>query len=356
MPKSNQSLASAVAIDILSTLLLSSAEEVSALTPRLLALGEEDFDALLHLAHANHVVVRGFEAYRSLMLAAGNVERAEKCAAVVEAEKERIRLATQYLRQISDGLNTAGLDVTVIKTLDHWPDFGSDIDLYTGADPAAVCRLMQTKFNAVIAERSWGDRLAGKWNFDIPGLPEAVEIHMCRLGQTGEQLQLASFVPARARVLDFDGQPFRVASAVDRIMISTLQRMYRHFYFRLCDILDSASLALSGELDYNHLRTSAQTCGIWEGTATYMVLVSDYVERYSGHGLSLPAFVQASCPLRWFRAAHREAVSSACQSFRSPLGSMARSWQARCGVVKCTAARVWASCHGWPLLRRLATS
>ena len=41
---------------------------------------------------------------------------------------------------------------------------------------------------------------------------------------------------------DLDDYEFRVASASDRIMISTLQRMYRHFYFRLCDIVDSASL------------------------------------------------------------------------------------------------------------------
>ena len=49
---------------------------------------------------------------------------------------------------------------------------------------------MRTRFGAQIAERSWGDRLACKWNFIIPGLPEAVEIHMGRLGQTGEQVAL----------------------------------------------------------------------------------------------------------------------------------------------------------------------
>ena len=51
---------------------------------------------------------------------------------------------------------------------------------------------MQRRFDAQIAPQSWGDRLACKWNFIIPGLPDPVEIHMGRLGQTGEQRLLAS--------------------------------------------------------------------------------------------------------------------------------------------------------------------
>ena len=115
---------------------------------------------------------------------------------------------------------------------------------------------------------------------------------MGRLGQTGEQLTLAASVPARARVLQFDENIFPVPSASDRIMISTLQRMYRHFYFRLCDIVDSASLATSGALDYDDLQSSAQAAGIWEGVATYLVLVSDYVLRYSGTDIGLPSSVK----------------------------------------------------------------
>jgi hypothetical protein len=256
------------------------------------ALTPPEFESLIQLAHCNHVVVRGMQVYRTLMLGADDLERAEKAGEIIAAEESRIAKATTYLRHICDTFAAAGIDVTIIKTLDHWPDFGSDIDLYTGADPDAVCALMQKQCNATIASRSWGDRLAGKWNFEIPGLPEAVEIHMQRLGQTGEQLTLARKVPARARILRFREYEFRVASAPDRIMISTLQRMYRHFYFRLCDVLDSASLAASGALDWQDLERSAQACGIWEGTATYLVLVSDYVQRYSGTGIPLPAFVK----------------------------------------------------------------
>ena len=288
MPEPSQSQSFSQAMSILSELLLSPADHRPVEVQRLQALTKNEFDSLLALSHSNHVVIRGFEVYRALMLSVGDMERALHAEEIIQAERARIADATAYLRPICDGFADAGLDLTVIKTLDHWPDFGSDIDLYTNGDPVSVCALMKEQFDATIAVRSWGDRLAGKWNFEIPGLPEAVEIHMQRLGQTGEQLALAQNVPARSRVLEFDGAQFRVASASDRIMISTLQRMYRHFYFRLCDIVDSASLVTSGSVDWDDLERSARLSGIWEGTATYLVLVSDYVEKYSGSDLGLP--------------------------------------------------------------------
>src|SRR5260370_28070146 len=102
---------------------------------------------------------------------------------------------------------------------------------------------MRERFGAQIAARSWGDRLAKKWNFVVPGLPESVEIHMRRLGQTGEQVALARSLAARARTVKIGEYTFRVTSAEHRIMNSTLQRMYPHFYLPLCDIVAPAELA-----------------------------------------------------------------------------------------------------------------
>jgi hypothetical protein len=153
---------------------------------------------------------------------------------------------------------------------------------------------MKRCFNATMAERSWGDRLAGKWNFLVPGLPESVEIHVGRLGQTGEQLSIASSLMARSRMVEVGSRAFRVPSRSDRLMISTLQRMYRHFYFRLCDILDSAALIEDGGVDFEDLRTAASKAEIWQGVATYLTIVSDYVKSYRDTGVALPEFVTRS--------------------------------------------------------------
>jgi hypothetical protein len=84
-----------------------------------------------------------------------------------------------------------------------------------------------------------------------------------------------------------------VAGPEERIMISTLQRMYRHFYFRLCDIIDSKTLINAGQLDFARLRKTSEPCGIWPGVATYLQVVADYAKKY-GTEVVLPAEVIAS--------------------------------------------------------------
>lgn len=256
-----------------------------------LNISKEDFDSLVALASSNHVIVRGMQIFADAMRSRNDVVRAVWAEVALATERARIENAIPFLEAICTALADEGHEAIVIKSLDHWPDLGSDLDLYTNADPARVLELMERRFEATLAPRSWGDRLARKWNFLIPGLPEAVEIHMGRLGQTGEQAVFASSVVQRARQIQIEGRTFRVPHISDRLMISALQRMYRHFYFRLCDIVDSAALVESGAVDYGDLERAATAAGIWEGMATYLVIVSDYVGQYRGVGLSLPPSV-----------------------------------------------------------------
>ncbi|MGA8530596.1 MAG: hypothetical protein WB622_12840 [Acidobacteriaceae bacterium] len=283
---------------LLSQLLLPAQGTVAVENPALVAtlsgMSRERFDELIALASSNHVIIRAMEVVAAMMRGAGDGERALWAEEALAAERARIDNAVSFLKRICTAFEEEGLDVTVIKSLDHWPDLGSDLDLYTNADPVKVGELMGRRFNAQLAARSWGDRLARKWNFEIPGLPEAVEIHMGRLGQTGEQVAMAASIYPRAREVEVGGKTFRVTSISDRIMISTLQRMYRHFYFRLCDILDSGGLIEDRLVDYDDLRRAAQRSDIWEGVATYLVIVSDYVQQYRGAGLDLPQTVRAT--------------------------------------------------------------
>ena len=77
----------------------------------------------------------------------------------------------------------------------------------------------------------------------------------------------------------------------ERIIVATLQRMYRHFYFRLSDIANTASLVDTGAVDFRELKTASDLGGIWPGVATYLQVVSDWIERYRGSPLALPAQV-----------------------------------------------------------------
>lgn len=261
---------------------------------KLLALSDEEFSKLIELAHLNHVIVRGLDYLLHPTSEEGNNARLKLAQDALDAEYWRIRTAILFLHEICQSLESHGHRVVVIKSLDHWPDLGSDLDLYTDSNPRDICRFMKSHFHATIAPRSWGDRLACKWNFMIPGLPEAIEIHIGRLGQTGEQAVIATTLVERSRLIQIYGQTFRTTSIADRIMISTLQRMYRHFYFRLSDVVDSAQLMDEGLVDYQELRYRATQAGIWQGVATYLKIVSDYVRIYRGAGPELPQFVNAA--------------------------------------------------------------
>ena len=263
--------------------------------PFLRELSREQFQEMLTLANSNHVVMRSMETLRKMMAANRmDDERCEWATEALEHERGRITLAVSFLDQIRQALAMEGCDVTVIKSLDHWPDLGSDLDLYTNADPSSVIRAFTTRFHAELFERSWGDRLAHKWNFVVPGLPELIEVHIGRLGQTGELVRFGKSLPGRARTVKIEGRLFNVPAAEDRLIICTLQRMYRHFYIRLCDIADTVQLLETDGVDFEELHARAEESGTWEGVATFLVIVSDCAEHWRGRGIELPAVVRSA--------------------------------------------------------------
>lgn len=264
-----------------------------------------DLEELRKLAMTNHVIVRAFEPLHRILATQGKTAEAEWVENALAAERARIDHAMNFLSRICQAFETAGSPVTVIKSLDHWPDLGSDLDLYTDVDASKVVRVMRSQFNAKVDDRSWGDRLANKWNFVVPGLPELVEVHVGRLGQTGEQTVLTRSLSARTRTVSVGGHSFRVAAPEDRIIISTLQRMYRHFYIRLCDVIDNAFLVESRSVDFGYLHSLGYAAGIWEGISTYLTIVSEYVEAYRGRGIPLPSLVTGSAKFRTDRVFFR---------------------------------------------------
>jgi len=91
-----------------------------------------------------------------------------------------------------------------------------------------------------------------------------------------------------------------VPAPEERIVISTLQRIYRHFYFRLCDMTDFASLLQSGAVNFSELRRAADIGGIWPGVATFLLLVKKYAAEYGGN-VDIPDHVVASAYSRDIR-------------------------------------------------------
>ncbi|HYG99241.1 MAG TPA: nucleotidyltransferase family protein [Terriglobales bacterium] len=256
------------------------------------SLEDREWNDFVSLADSHHVVVRAFRALAPAVQSDSLLQ--QRIATALQAERGRIDNALQCLENVCRELETAGCPVVVMKSLDHWPDLGNDLDLYTTAPEHDVVRVFTEKLGATIEPRSWGDRLAHKWNFAIPGLRESVEVHSERLGQTGEHIALARRFISRRMAQQIENHTFLVPAPEERIVVATLQRMYRHFYFRVCDIVNSGGLVESGALNFRELRTTSDLGGIWPGVATCLKIVSDYLARYRGIGLNLPADVMRS--------------------------------------------------------------
>lgn len=210
---------------------------------------------------------------------------------LAQGEQRQIEHAISVLSTVVRALELTGHSPVVIKTLDHWPDIGSDLDLFTAAADDDVVRVMRSELQAEPQPQSWGDRLAHKWNFRIPGLPQLVEIHIGCLGQTGEQDELPAQLLETSVVSDVGPFQFRVPAPEEQVTIATLQRMYRHFYIRFTDVLNLTGLVRAGRLDFTGLRTSAMRWSIWPGVATLLKITSDYNERAGAGPLPLPDFV-----------------------------------------------------------------
>jgi Uncharacterised nucleotidyltransferase len=281
-----------------------------------LPLNTQRFQKLVNLADTHHVTVRALRVLACVARDGGHEQLEEWCEAALGTEQKRIANAVEWLNAIVRCMQDSGCPVCVIKSLDHWPDLGSDLDLYTSGAPEQVGRIMRQKLQAQEERRSWGDKLANKWNFRVPGLPELVEVHVRYLGQTGEQELMARRVLERSVTKTVNDHSFPVPAPEERILISTLQRMYRHFYFRLCDIADVAALIHSGLLDFAELRRGAELGNIWPGVASFLVIVGEYLRTRGGH-VEIPVKVIAAAYARDLRVHFRDSF------LRVPMGPAA---------------------------------
>src|SRR5215469_5052736 len=133
----------------------------------------------LELLNAHHVIIRALEPLLGLTSAQPQPWR-DRAIIAVSAERERILVCLDFLSRICSELDSAGARVVIFKTLDHWPDFGNDLDLFVSGDEELVRSVLTNEFHGISQLRSWGDHLAHKWSFRIEGCPADVELHINR--------------------------------------------------------------------------------------------------------------------------------------------------------------------------------
>lgn len=280
-------------ISHLLNLSLGSLDDSDQLLAHLTRSGPQARAEFLSLANSHHVVVRSLEPLRTVAEDASNAQVADWCDDALRQEQVTISESLAFLSDFCSRLEKAGIPMTVMKSLDHWPDIGNDLDLYTPSDQREVSQAMQHYFAAQLKHRTWGDRLAQKCNYGIPGVRKSVEIHHKCLGQTGEHIAIAERFGSRRVSLRIGNHAFNVPAPEERVIAATLQRMYRHLYIRVCDIVNTHSILESGTLDLVELRYAADLGGIWPGVATYLRLVTEFVQQVCGKAYQLDSLILA---------------------------------------------------------------
>jgi Uncharacterised nucleotidyltransferase len=281
-------------IDLLFRLSLAPEPDTDHALALLARADEAERSAFLRVADSHHVVLRSVYPLRRAAADAEETSLISWCDRVISDEETRIKNALAGLEQVCDALERSGCAVTVMKSLDHWPDIGNDLDLYTPARRADVVRVMLATYNAKVKGRTWGDRLAHKQSFGVAAIRESVEIHHACLGQTGEHTRMAARFFTRRVPIERGGHRFFVPAPEERIIAGTLQRMYRHFYFRVCDVVNTVQLLENRECDFQQLRKGADVGGVWPGVATFLRVVAEFAARYGRATIELPTDVLES--------------------------------------------------------------
>ena len=254
-------------------------------------MSKEEWSEFFRFAELQRVYLRTLQLLQKWNVADALGPQSFDFQELAQIEQQQIGHALAALYKVTCALKLTGHSPVVIKSLDHWPDLGSDLDLFIAATEADTVREMQRELQAEPQPQSWGDRLAHKWNFQIPGLSRLVEIHVGCLGQTGEQEALPAHLEETSVLRDGGSFRFRVPAPEEQVTLATLQRMYRHFYIRLTDLVNLSGLVRTGRLDFTRLRNSSERWSIWPGVATLLKITSDYNERTGAGPLPLPEFV-----------------------------------------------------------------
>src|SRR5215469_17624401 len=237
-------------INYLLGLSLNAVSDLGELLSFLAEAGSDGRPKFLSLANSHHVVLRALEPLREIARDSGYPQVTEWCDEALLQERVTIRESLAFLAEFCAKLENAGIPITVMKSLDHWPDIGNDLDLYTPRHQQEVSAAMQHHYKTSLKVRTWGDRLAQKCNYGVLDVRKSVEIHHGCLGQTGEHIAIAKrFCTRRVlqRLGDFE---FMVPAPEERIIAATLQRMYRHLYIRVCDIVKTHSILQAGRINF----------------------------------------------------------------------------------------------------------
>lgn len=238
------------------------------------------WDKLLRVARRNYVLIR---------LAARLSELGVHAPAFFDeaAEDERRRAAQMLgvISHVSRACEERGVEYLFAKSFQHYPDMGGDIDLFVTSRSSAVDESMLEGTAARPVAKDLRGRMSGVAAYRVSGGEFVLEIHHGRIGVLGEHSALVSQLISNGERAEVGGRQFLVPSAEDLLVLHGMQRVYRHDFIRLCDVLSTASLVGRSRFDWDYVCRTSEQLGTTYGLCSYMTYVGQIQRETLGREL-----------------------------------------------------------------------
>lgn len=206
---------------------------------------------------------------------------------VIKKEKARVDRSLKVIKNLSEEFEKRKLPFIIIKTMDNLPDIGNDIDVYANAPVRIIDEIFLRKLKGVLQEPTVSDRLARKRNYIVNRC--TVEIHCTRLGQVGEDTRFGKDLLKNRVKTKINGINTYIPTPEFQLLLYVIQRIYRHFNIRICDIYNTANLI--EKLNWKALKKISCKHGMWKGVLLYLTYI-DKITKYYGKDSGIGKFVK----------------------------------------------------------------
>jgi hypothetical protein len=243
-------------------------------------LAGADWAELLRVARRNYVLLR-----LAARLEEAGARGPDFFDEAVDEERRRASAIFGVIRRVSRACEAAGVGHLFAKSFQHHPDMGGDIDLFVAERAPSVDGAVLAGTPAAPAGRDFRSRMSGVTAYRVCGGEFVLEIFHGRLGVLGEHGAVVGQFIRNAERARVGGGEFLLPSPEDLLVLHGMQRVYRHGFIRLCDVLSAASLVGRAGLDWDYVLRTSEQLGTAYGLCSYLAFVGQIYREALGREL-----------------------------------------------------------------------
>lgn len=231
------------------------------------------------ISRVNNVIIRVLEAIYETK----ESNTISKWEEISLEEKMRCEKSAALIKEITQSLDEENIKYAVIKTLDSYPDWGTDVDMFVDAPFKRTKEWVRRVYNGKIRPRKITEVMCGKMSVFIQGHP-VLELHCRMMGQVGEQAALARSLTKNSRLFERGGIRTYIPSKEEQIIIIAIHRLYRHLSFKISDIVNAITLLKESDFNWERLLKLSEDCGMSKGIAYLLGMLENIHIAYFDNG------------------------------------------------------------------------